>query len=663
MARPEIAPGMPRLITLAALVVVALALWLGKSVLMPLALAILFSFLLAPVVTRLERAGLGRIFSVILVTVLSFAVVGSAAYFVVSQLIGLTASLPAYRENIQRRIQAIRGHEGPISRAARSIETLKEDIAPTQPAQAPTARPGPISGVATLQPPGPSADQAPSPVPVTVVPSSRSPFADIPSTLGWVVGPLGTAAIVVVFVVFMLIGRENLRDRIIFLLGRGRIHLTTQALDDAASRISRYLLMQLIINVSYGVPVAVVLYFLGLPNALVWGLLAALLRYLPYVGPWIAALVPILLSFAVFPDWWHPLAVIALFIVLEILSNNVMEPWLYGASTGLSSVAVIASAVFWTWLWGPVGLLLATPMTVCLVVAGRYVPQLEFLKILLGDEPVWDASNRFYQRLLALDDEEAGDVVEEYLAQHSLIAVYDDIIIPALHLAERDRHRGHLSPEREEFIKQSIEALLDDLEESEAPLEDPVAEREEQDVSALPAGDKTGVSKAPAAGGTSTPSGKSGAWKTPRPDSAPLPPANPPAVLCLPARDEADEMAARMLASVLRRAGFPTQMGSAESLASEHLALVERSQAQIVCISALPPAAISHSRYLCKRLRSRFEKAKILIGLWNASGDLDRARDRLTCSGGDKVVRSLREALHGIRQFNVPASGVSPLEA
>ena len=639
MARPDLAPGMPRLITLAAVAIVTLALYLGKDVLMPLALGILFSFLLAPLVTRLERTGLGRIPAVALVTVLSFAVIGSATFFVVKQLIDLTASLPAYRENIRQRIEAVRGHRGPISEAARSIQVLSKEVVPSPPATKPAPEPEPARTPATALP-----QPSPEPVPVTVVSSQSSPFTEVRDALGWVIGPLSTAAIVIVFVVFFLIGREDLRDRIIFLMGRGRIHLTTRALDDAAQRISRYLLMQLIINVSYGVPVAVVLYLLGLPNALVWGLLATALRYLPYIGPWVSASLPILLSLAVFPDWWRPLAVITLFIVLEIISNNVMEPWLYGSSTGLSSVAVIVSAVFWTWLWGPVGLLLATPLTVCLVVMGKYVGQLEFLSVLMGDEPVWDPSNRFYQRLLAMDEEEAGDVIEDYLASHSLIAVDDDIILPAMHLAERDRHRGHLSPDREDFLRQAIDTFLEELEESTAPLEAPIPPAPGQPPAgngktAADAGNKTGVAQAPA------------------PVASPEPPANPPSVFCLPARDEADEVAARMFASVLRRAGYPATASSAESLASEVLEQVEQAQAPIVCISALPPAAIADSRYLCKRLRTRCDKLKLLVGLWSATGDLDRARQRLTCSGSDTVVRSFREALNEIRRFNVPHRG------
>lgn len=645
MARPEFAAGMPRLVTLAAVAVVTLSLYLGREVLIPLALAVLFSFLLAPLVTRLERVGLGRIPAVIVITVFTFAAVGATAFFVTRQLIDLAEALPAHRDNIRRRIETLRGHPSALTKAAESIQQISQEIASSQPASAPASAPVTLVGPPEKVPQPPA--HAAAPMPVTLVEPTPSPIDTARDTLGPLMAPLGTAAVVIIVVVFILIQREELRDRLIFLLGRGHIHLTTQALDDASRRISRYLLMQLIINVTYGVPVAVAMYFLELPNPLVWGLLATLLRYLPYIGPWIAALLPITLSLTIHSDWWHPIAVISVFILLELLSNNVMEPWLYGSSTGLSSVAVIVAAVFWTWLWGPIGLLLATPLTVCLVVAGKYVPQLEFLNVLLGDEPVWDTSNRFYQRLLAMDEEEAAELVEEHLEAHSLVEVYDTIVLPALHLAERDRHRGVLDAEREKFIHQVVGSLIDDLEDT--PLHPPAEPAE-------PASVSTRIMVA--AGLTAA---------EPEPDPPPATPAARPGlsprVLCLPARDEADELAARMLAQVMQKAGFSAKVASVESLASEMVDQVGAADAQVVCISALPPAAIAHSRYLCKRLRARFDKIKVLVGLWNTNGNLLRAQERLACSGTDKVVTLLSEALEEAGRFNFPeavAAAIAP---
>ncbi|GMU20401.1 MAG: hypothetical protein AMXMBFR13_04980 [Phycisphaerae bacterium] len=606
---------MSRFVTLASIALVVTALYVGEAVLMPLALGILLSFLLAPLVTRLERVGIGRISSVIVVTFFSFAILGATTYFVARQLVELAGRLPEYRQNIRARVDAFRS-PGTLKRAADSIQEISKDLATTQPTTTAAVSSAPLPGMPmVLQPEGP--------LPVSVVEPDPSPFDLLWSTVGSVIGPLGVAAIVVVFVIFMLIQREDLRDRLIYLLGRGHIHLTTQALDDASRRISRYLLMQLFINASYGIPVAIGLYLFGLPNALVWGLLATLLRYLPYIGPWIAAVMPITLAFAISSDWWLPLEVIGLFIVLELISNNVLEPWLYGSSTGMSSVAVIVSAVFWTWLWGPVGLLLATPLTVCLVVAGKYVPQLAFLNVLLGDEPIWDTGSRFYQRLLAMDDEEASELAEEFTQEHSLLETYDRVVLPALHMAERDRHYDRLDAERDQFIKQSIEEILEDLETQQAQA----AEHE-------------------SANGDSAPSMSSG-------EDGRQPASQASRVLCIPAHDESDAFVAGLFARVLRREGYWTDTVSANSLVSEILDQVDTSRAQAVCISALPPAAVARSRYLCKRLRTRFKQLKIVVALWNARGNLEHTQQRLGCTGSDKVVTSFSEGVQQIGKLNL----------
>src|SRR5690606_7062319 len=254
----------------------------------------------------------------------------------------------------------------------------------------------------------------------------------------------------IVFVIFMLIQREDLRDRMLRLIGPGRLIATTQAIDDAAHRVSRYLLIQWMVNATYGTAAAIGLYVIGLPNALLWGVLATLLRFIPYVGPWIGASMPIALSLAAFDDWTRPLVVAGMFIVLELLSNNLMEPWLYGMGTGVSPVAIIASAVFWTWLWGPIGLVLATPLTVCLVVVGLYVPRLEFLNILLSDQPGLPPQARVYQRLLAMDQEEVFQIADEYLKERSLLDLYEYVLLPALSMAEHDRHHGILDQARSE---------------------------------------------------------------------------------------------------------------------------------------------------------------------------------------------------------------------
>ena len=276
-------------------------------------------------------------------------------------------------------------------------------------------------------------------------------------------GPLGKAALVVLLVIFMLLRREDLRRRLIRLIGKGRISATTHAMDDAGARVFRYLLMQLVVNVSYGIPVAIGLYFIGVPNAVLWGAFATVLRFIPYIGPWIAAAIPVALSLAVSPSWTMPLLTIGLFVVLELLSNNVMEPWLYGSSTGVTPIALIVAAVFWTWLWGPVGLILSTPLTVCLVVMGRHVPRLSFLSVLLSDEEALTPAEDCYHRLLTVGEQDELEFVEAYLKANSLTALYDSVFIPVIIATETDHRLELLDDEQRLLIEQSLRDIIEDL--------------------------------------------------------------------------------------------------------------------------------------------------------------------------------------------------------
>jgi len=360
------------------------------------------------------------------------------------------------------------------------------------------------------------------------------------------------------------------------------------------------------------------------PNAILWGLMATLLRFIPYIGPWIAATVPLLLSIAAFPDSRHFFLTAGLYIVIELISNNAIEPWLYGSSTGLSTVAVIVSAVFWTWLWGPLGLLMSTPLTVCLVVLGKYVPQLQFLDILLGDEPVLEPHVKVYQRLLAMDQEEATELVEEYLKEDGkqLVDVYDEVMIPALGLAEHDRHRGLLDDQRQKYIRQSMKEMVEDLGER-YRLPDSEAEGSEQTKARNGNGNGNG-------NGDHDHDDENERLRA--------------CVLCLPARDEADEIVAMMLSQMLEQSGCAAKYIPVAALASEMLEIVEKYDAKLVCISALPPSALAHARYLCKRVRGRMKNVPVVIGLWGAKIDAKKALARLACSDKDRVVRSLSEA-------------------
>jgi hypothetical protein len=509
------------------------------------------------------------------------------------------------------------------------------------------------------------------------MPAPGSPIKTLGSYLGIVLSPLGTAGLVVVFVIFILLQREDLRDRMIRLIGRGEMNVTTQALDDAGSRISRYLLAQALVNGTYGIAISLGLWLIGhfvggkpFPSFVLWGLLCAVLRFIPYIGPWVAAVFPITLALAVYPGMSVFLWTAGLFVFIELLSNNLMEPWLYGASTGMSTVAVLVSAVFWTWLWGAVGLLLATPLTVCLVVIGKYVPPLRFLDILLGDEPVLDPPERIYQRLLAGDEEEASELAAEFLKEGDLLDVYDDVLLPALSLAEQDRHKGRLDEQRQKFIRRAMRQLVDELgdewrmrqDRSHAEVMKAAAAAT---VEAAKGGEDGGlepVQRDEKAGNKPIPGGETNGngSATVRPARAPrrnevrVPEGCTVNIVCLPARDDADDVAGQMLAQLLEFRGYCAFPVSVTKLASEMIEAVESRNAHVVVVSALPPNAVAHSRYLCKRLHARFPDRNMVVGLWTIKGDLKRARDRVACAGTVQMAAKLGQALEQIGQMAQP---------
>ena len=401
-------------------------------VLIPLALAILFSFLLAPLVRRLER-WLPRIVATLLVALLVFSLIGAVGVLAARQAISLAAKLPEYRENIIGKIRAVRRPtEGDLGKAADAIKDLQQEAAPDRP-------------------------------PVPVKESAGSAFEAIGDAAAPFVEPAGTALAVIVFTILMLLNRENMVERLIALIGPGRINLMTRALNEASYRVSRYLYMQLVVNALFGIPFGIALYFIGVPNAMLWGLLGTLLRFIPYAGVWIAAAMPALLAFAIADSWSMVGWTIGTFLALELVLVNAVEPWLYGRSAGLAPIAIITAAIFWTWLWGPVGLLLATPLTVCVTVVGRYVPELGYLNVLLGVEPVLSPEQRLYQRLVALEQDEASELAEKHAAAHGLLAALDDVLLPALVRAGADRRKGALEPARERFILQAMREIAEDL--------------------------------------------------------------------------------------------------------------------------------------------------------------------------------------------------------
>ncbi len=590
------------MLTLASISVVVAVLHLAKGVLVPLTLALLLSFLLVPVCDRLERRKLGRIPSVVITVFVAFTALGAGAWTAALQVMDLAPRIPEYQSNIRTKLRPVNDYlSAALGRVRGTAQGISQDI----------LQPGPVEGSGGLME---------HPSLVRVVSSPQSPVEVIGGMFGSMLVAMGSTGIVVVLVVFFLIRREDLRDRFIRLVGRGSVTLTTQALEDATQRVSRYLLMQLFVNVTFGVPIAVGLYYIGIPNAILWGILATVLRFIPYIGAWSAAAAPIGLSMAVSPDWVAPILTIGLFVVLELFVNNVMEPWLYGKNTGISAVALLVAAVFWTWLWGALGLLLATPLTVCLLVVGRHVPQLSFLDTLLGNQPVFELKKRIYQRLLAGDQEEAAELLLDDLAKRPLIEVYDAVLMPALAMAETHWHLGEFDENRHVFILQSLRASIEELGERQQAIQ---AKLDAAEVDA----------------------GEGAATLTP------LAGASKPCVLCLAAHDEADEIVGLMLAQVLEMRGCLTHVVSVAALVNERVDLVEARKPDVVCISATPPAAAMHARYLCRRLRERLPEAILVVGLWGAQGDLTKAKERIGCGPDTHVVGSLADASEQIRRL------------
>ena len=592
------------------------ALYFGRQIFIPLALALVLSFLLTPLVGLLEKVRLGRIPAVLVVMVLGFALTAGLAWEVAGQLLDITGHIRDYKTNLEETIRSLHPPKnGPIGQATATVRELNKELA-TAPAQQSHDANGAVKTA--------------RPVPVQVTAPPTNLIEDLRALLGPLAGPTETAAIVVIFTAFMLIKREDLRNRLIRLGGEGRLTVMTQALDDAGQRLSRYLLLQFLVNAGYGLLFGLGLYLMQIPHPLLWGVLAALLRLVPYIGTLIATAFPITMALAVFPGWQHALMIFGLFVILETVVANVIEPWLYGSHTGISSLAILVAAVFWSVLWGPVGLILSTPLTVCLMLLGRYVPRLAFLEVLLGDEPVLSPPELFYQRLLAMDQDEARRVAETPLKEKSLEAVYTSVLIPALRLAEEDRHMDAVGERTIEFISQSTREIIEDL-------GDRVLA---QDSAKKDVGEKEGVEKKN------------------KENVAPDPQLSQIRIVCVPARDEADELLGMMFSQILRQAGYTATyltIGTVEDM----LQHVGRGGFQIACVSALPPFAVGQARSLCKRLRTKFPELKIMIGLWDFAGGVLKAQDRVGSNCGHGVATSLSEGLLQVQRLSSLDSATS----
>lgn len=581
---------------IASFILVVAAVYFAKGVLVPIALAVLLSFLLSPVCDWLERRGLGRVPAVLGTAFLAFSLLGLVIWTAVHQMSELAPKLPEYQANIREKFQAANQQFGAV---LNRITATAQDISQSLP----LAEEEELS-LGTQQ----------RPFSVRVLSAPTSPLEVLSVTFGRLVEVLGLVGIVIILVVFFLIRREDMRDRFIRLLGKSRLPVTTKVLEDAATRVSRYLLMLFVINASYGIAVTVGLFFVGVPAAILWGIMATTLRFIPYIGPWIAAAMPISLSMAISSGWFSPTVTIALFLVLELFSNNVLEPWLYGKNTGMSAVAVLIAAVFWTWLWGIPGLLLATPMTVCLLVIGKHISQLSFLDTLLGDDPVFDSKRRIYHRLLADDQEEASQLIQLELKTASLPEVYDNLLLPALALAQTSRQRDEIEESHYHSILESMEELV----------------YETSDLT-LPLGASSEVDAAPR-----------------------------DRILCLPARDESDAVAGMMLEQLLTTSGHNVQLATTRPNFDELGSMVEKSKATLIFVSALPPSAVTHARHLCRGLRAQFPHLPVIVGLWNTQGDLEKAALRIGGGRGVEIVTSLVDAIAKVQGLTAPAEPQLP---
>jgi predicted PurR-regulated permease PerM len=590
-----------RLLGIVAAVVVIATLYFARIVFIPLALALLLSLVLSPPVAFLERIKLPRALAIFLVVVLLVCLMGLIGWKTSQQFVDLTDQLPSYRQTLEDKIRSLKGPGSQsLNKASDTVKELSKEISAVSPGSTPPS----TETKKTAPAPGSSASR---PMAVELV-APANPLESVENLLG----PLGNAGVVILFTVFILAGREDLRNRLIRLAGGGRLNMMTQALDEATQRINRYLFLQLLVNSAYGLIVFAALHFIGIPNSALWGVTAAVLRFLPYIGAPLAAAMPILLSLAVFPGWEHALATAGLFLLLELTVANIVEPLLYGAHLGLGPLAILVAAVFWTLIWGFPGLVLATPLTVCLVVMGRYVPRLSFLNVLLGDEPVLPPHAQYYQRLLATDQSEARQVLEQHLKENNLEELYSTILIPALSLAEQDRHRNELDEEKQNFIYQSTREIIEELAET-APGEITESTSENSSDSFRREGDETGGLE----------------------------------VLCIPARDDADDVVAMLLAQLLERQGHRAQ-GIGIGTITEMLAQVAELNPAVVCISALPPFAVNHARALYARLRSQSPDLYIAVCLWHFEGDPDKAAIRLKLTKGHAVFTTLQQILKHI---------------
>ncbi len=601
-------------------VIIVMALYLGREIFVPVALAILLSFVLAPPVALLQRAHVPRGGAVVGVVLLAFAIIFGLGSLVASQLAHLAEELPRYESTIQSKIQSLRGvtvGSGTLERAADMLQDLSKELdKPNGARLAPSTQ----LGAGPVRP-------AVAPVPVEVRQPDPGALESIRSLIAPLVSPLATTGIIVIFVIFILIQREDLRNRLIQLAGSHDLQRTTAALDDAAARLSRLFLNQLLVNAGFGILIGCGLWVIGIPSAILWGILAMVLRFVPYIGSVIAAAFPLALAAAVDPGWSMLAWTAALFFVIEPIIAQVVEPLLYGRSTGLSAVAVVVSATFWTALWGPIGLVLATPLTVCLVVLGRHVERLAFLDIMFGDRPALSPPEIFYQRMLAGDPTEATEKAEEFLKERSLASYFDEVAIKGLKLAQVDLDREALDPARMLKIRDAVIELANDL--SDQKDREPSGATEDAEaIAAVEQAQGTRDEDLPVL----APADRAPAWRGEQP------------LLFIAGRTALDESAATLLAQLCTAHGLGAKVESADALSTKNIFRLDPAGVALVCLSYLDSSSSAHLRYAVRRLRRKLPGAKIMLGCWNNEGDASQLEALRDGANADFVAGTLRDA-------------------
>ncbi|MBV9044348.1 MAG: AI-2E family transporter [Alphaproteobacteria bacterium] len=583
--------------------VVVGAVYYGRPLLVPLALSILMAFALAPVVEFLRRIYIGRVLGVIFAVTMAVLVIAGLMAFIGTQLVWLAAELPKYQHNIITKIQSIEGtaaNNGLVRGVLRMFNNVSEEIAHA-PLPINAAELQSLTTSQSVRAAQPVIIQEPPPTPVEILKNFLGPLLE----------PLADLTIIVIFVIFILLQKEDMRDRFIMLAGARDLQRTTMAIDDGAARLSRYLLLQTGVNTGFGILVASGLWLIGIPNPALWGLIAGMFRYVPYIGVPIAAILPMALSIAVDPGWTKTVETLALFTVMESITGQAIEPWLYGRNMGLSALAVVVAAGFWTFVWGPVGLLLSTPLTMCLVVLGRHVDQLRFLDVMLGDQPPMAPEESFYLRMLAGNGDEAAEQAEIFMQDHGLPAYFDEVAVKGLALAQLDVNRNALTEEGRKRIATAVEIFIDNL----AVLEN--AEDREAD--------KTDIAVPPS-------------WQN-RP------------VLCVAGRSVLDHAAASLLAHLLERQGIGARLATFEEVSPSALQDMNCDGVRAICVSYLEPGNPKNARYLARRLRKRMPGLPLIAGFWSAIEDDTQYLDSFEATECDFLAHNLRQAVDQVLQL------------